>query len=83
MEAERLKARYAELEKLSADRGIDWTSKQKGIPEEDLAARVAALATLLGLPIQRAFDDVPLEELVAEAEALAEADDAEAQEREE
>lgn len=78
MDAERLETRYAELEKLAADRGVDWESKQKDIPEADLAARIAALATLLELPIQRTFEDISLDQLTTEAAALAAADAAEA-----
>jgi hypothetical protein len=56
MEADALARRRAELTGHADERSIDWKGQLEGLPTDDDGLMVAALASLLGLDIQRVFD---------------------------
>jgi hypothetical protein len=56
VESSFLVARRQELEARARQRGIDWESACRSLPDDDHGAFVAALAGLLGFDIQRAFE---------------------------
>jgi hypothetical protein len=55
MEADALARRRGELTGHADERGIDWKGELEGLPADDDGLMVAALASLLGLDIQRVF----------------------------
>jgi len=72
MENELLSSRRRELEGLARERGLDADKPLQELDASDDGLAVAALATMLGLPIQDAFDaSVRLDELERSANELA------------
>ena len=62
MTPEFLRSRREALVALAEKRGLDWASSVEGFEKDD-ALVIAAISTLLGLEVARAFADIPLEEV--------------------